>query len=105
MSMGCPILDNFLHGGFPPHGVIEVTGEASAGKTQFVLQALFNVCDLTLYSVNVKGDFTDFLWRHGRHGIIFVYGGISPFGDNAFLIINLGRAAIQTVEPDCSRTC
>ncbi|PNW82260.1 hypothetical protein CHLRE_06g278151v5 [Chlamydomonas reinhardtii] len=42
-TLGCPILDGFLRGGFACGTVTELTGEASAGKTQLVLQSLLTV--------------------------------------------------------------
>ncbi|KAG2439552.1 hypothetical protein HXX76_004905 [Chlamydomonas incerta] len=42
-TLGCPILDGFLRGGFACGSITELTGEASAGKTQLVLQSLLTV--------------------------------------------------------------
>lgn len=38
LSTACPVLDDFLHGGLPTGGLVEVCGESSAGKTQMCLQ-------------------------------------------------------------------
>ncbi|XP_041468263.1 DNA repair protein XRCC3-like [Lytechinus variegatus] len=38
LTTGCPILDDFLHGGILVKGITEVAGQSAAGKTQFCLQ-------------------------------------------------------------------
>jgi RecA/RadA recombinase len=42
LSTGCPILDRHLGGGLRP-GITELTGESATGKSQFVMQLLFQV--------------------------------------------------------------
>ncbi|GLI62980.1 hypothetical protein VaNZ11_005837 [Volvox africanus] len=42
-TLGCGVLDGFLHGGLPCGIITELTGEAAAGKTQLVLQSLLTV--------------------------------------------------------------
>lgn len=39
LSMGSKQIDDLFNGGLPLRGIIEVTGEAGAGKSQFCLQA------------------------------------------------------------------
>ncbi|XP_066281114.1 DNA repair protein XRCC3-like [Branchiostoma lanceolatum] len=43
LSLGCPVLDEFLRGGVPCQGLTEISGESSAGKTQFGLQLCLTV--------------------------------------------------------------
>lgn len=43
LSLGCQILDEFLHGGILKQGITEVTGESSCGKTQICLQLCLTV--------------------------------------------------------------
>lgn len=43
LSLGCPILDNFLHGGILSRGITEITGESAAGKTQLCIQLCLTV--------------------------------------------------------------
>ncbi|XP_060610912.2 DNA repair protein XRCC3 [Anolis sagrei] len=43
LSLGCPVLDNFLQGGIPLTGITEIAGESSAGKTQIALQLALSV--------------------------------------------------------------
>ncbi|XP_064622269.1 DNA repair protein XRCC3-like isoform X2 [Lineus longissimus] len=38
LSMGCHVLDAFLHGGIPSRGITEIAGESGSGKTQICLQ-------------------------------------------------------------------
>ncbi|XP_064484284.1 DNA repair protein XRCC3-like [Ornithodoros turicata] len=38
ISLGCDIIDRFLGGGIPVHGITEISGESSSGKTQICLQ-------------------------------------------------------------------
>lgn len=37
LSVGCPVIDQVLRGGFPLGGVTEISGEAGCGKTQICL--------------------------------------------------------------------
>jgi len=39
LSLGCPIIDQLFKGGLPRRGIIEITGEAGSGKSNFCLQA------------------------------------------------------------------
>ncbi|KAG9132998.1 hypothetical protein Leryth_015386 [Lithospermum erythrorhizon] len=41
LSLGCPILDNLLHGGVPINTLTELVAESGLGKTQLCLQLLF----------------------------------------------------------------
>lgn len=41
--MGCPLLDELLRGGLPGGGVVELSGESGAGKTQLALQLCLSV--------------------------------------------------------------
>ncbi|KAK7340865.1 hypothetical protein VNO77_21581 [Canavalia gladiata] len=41
-SVGCPVLDNFLRGGFPCNSVTELVGESGCGKTQLCLQLVLS---------------------------------------------------------------
>ncbi|XP_045916579.1 DNA repair protein XRCC3 isoform X1 [Micropterus dolomieu] len=43
LSVGCPVLDQLLRGGFPVGGVTELAGESGAGKTQLALQLCLSV--------------------------------------------------------------
>ena len=43
LSLGCQILDGFLHGGILREGITEITGESSSGKTQICLQLCLSV--------------------------------------------------------------
>ncbi|KAJ8045800.1 DNA repair protein XRCC3 [Holothuria leucospilota] len=43
LGIGCPILDEFLHGGVLSQGLTEITGESATGKTQLCLQLCLNV--------------------------------------------------------------
>ncbi|XP_061415000.1 DNA repair protein XRCC3 [Lethenteron reissneri] len=43
LSLGCPVLDAFLRGGFPVPGVSELVGESAAGKTQICMQLSLTV--------------------------------------------------------------
>ncbi|XP_077179904.1 DNA repair protein XRCC3 isoform X2 [Paroedura picta] len=43
LSLGCPVLDDFLRGGIPLMGLTEIAGESSAGKTQIGLQLCLSV--------------------------------------------------------------
>lgn len=43
LSVGCPLLDELLRGGLPACGVIELSGESGAGKTQLALQLCLSV--------------------------------------------------------------
>ncbi|XP_044185788.1 DNA repair protein XRCC3 [Thunnus albacares] len=43
LSAGCPVLDRLLGGGLPVGGVIELSGESGAGKTQLALQLCLSV--------------------------------------------------------------
>jgi DNA-repair protein XRCC3 len=38
LSLGCPILDQYLSGGIRPEGIMEIYGESACGKTQVCLQ-------------------------------------------------------------------
>nr|XP_038969313.1 DNA repair protein XRCC3 isoform X2 [Rattus norvegicus] len=38
LSLGCPVLDQFLGGGLPLEGITGLAGRSSAGKTQLALQ-------------------------------------------------------------------
>eukprot|EP00057_Strongylocentrotus_purpuratus_P033203 XP_790563.2 PREDICTED: DNA repair protein XRCC3 [Strongylocentrotus purpuratus] len=38
LTTGCPILDEFLHGGILVKGITEIAGQSAAGKTQLCLQ-------------------------------------------------------------------
>ncbi|XP_061360442.1 DNA repair protein XRCC3 homolog [Gastrolobium bilobum] len=41
-SVGCPVLDHCLSGGFPCNSVTELVGESGCGKTQFCLQLVLS---------------------------------------------------------------
>ncbi|MCO5554936.1 hypothetical protein L7F22_008475 [Adiantum nelumboides] len=41
-SLGCPVLDSFLHGGIPCGSVTELVGECGSAKTQVCLQLLLS---------------------------------------------------------------
>ncbi|CAN0398329.1 unnamed protein product [Lampetra fluviatilis] len=43
LSLGCPVLDAFLRGGFPVPGVSELVGESATGKTQICMQLSLTV--------------------------------------------------------------
>ncbi|XP_032803690.1 DNA repair protein XRCC3 isoform X1 [Petromyzon marinus] len=43
LSLGCPVLDAFLQGGFPVPGVSELVGESATGKTQICMQLSLTV--------------------------------------------------------------
>ena len=43
LSVGCPLLDNFLHGGILSSGITEITGESATGKTQLCMQLCLTV--------------------------------------------------------------
>lgn len=43
LSLGCQILDGFLHGGILSEGITEITGVSSSGKTQVCLQLCLSV--------------------------------------------------------------
>ena len=49
LSMGSNSIDLLLNGGLPLRGIIEVTGEAGAGKSQFCLQACLQTIVRTIY--------------------------------------------------------
>ena len=54
LSMGCPILDQYLQGGILPQAVTEVAGTSAAGKTQLCLQ-LSLIVQLPLEYGGLKG--------------------------------------------------
>lgn len=43
LSLGCPVLDQFLGGGLPLEGITDLAGRSSAGKTQLALQLCLTV--------------------------------------------------------------
>ncbi|XP_076010586.1 DNA repair protein XRCC3 [Genypterus blacodes] len=43
LSLACPELDDLLRGGLPMGGIIELSGESGAGKTQLALQLCLSV--------------------------------------------------------------
>lgn len=43
LSLGCPVLDQFLGGGLPLEGITDLAGCSSAGKTQLALQLCLTV--------------------------------------------------------------
>ncbi|CAG2235633.1 XRCC3 [Mytilus edulis] len=43
LTTGCKSIDEALRGGFLSHGITEISGESSAGKTQLCLQLCLNV--------------------------------------------------------------
>lgn len=43
LSLGCPVLDQFLGGGLPLEGITDLAGRSSAGKTQLGLQLCLTV--------------------------------------------------------------
>lgn len=43
LSVGCPLLDELLRGGLPTGGIVELSGESGAGKTQLALQLCLSV--------------------------------------------------------------
>ncbi|CAD7698549.1 unnamed protein product [Ostreobium quekettii] len=42
-TLGCPVLDDLLHGGLPCGSITEIVGESGVGKTQLCLQACLSV--------------------------------------------------------------
>ena len=43
LSLGCPLLDQYLHGGLLPKTLVEIAGTSAAGKTQLCLQLALTV--------------------------------------------------------------
>ncbi|XP_033096535.1 DNA repair protein XRCC3-like isoform X2 [Anneissia japonica] len=43
LSLGCPRLDAFLHGGILSQGITEIAGESASGKTQICIQLCLTV--------------------------------------------------------------
>lgn len=53
LSTGCKNIDDCINGGISLQGITELSGESSAGKTQFALQLLLQVFNYVI-SVNFQ---------------------------------------------------
>lgn len=71
LSLGCPVLDQFLGGGLPLEGITGLAGRSSAGKTQLALQLCLAVQFPRQYGGLEAGEWLSFL--RGRTGITLTH--------------------------------
>jgi len=84
--MGCKILDGIFHGGLPTRGIIEVTGEAGSGKTQFCLQALMQAHLPPSHGglgggslwISTEGEFPSSRWEQITNSFLSRYDFLDP---------------------------
>lgn len=68
LSLGCPVLDQFLGGGLPLEGITDLAGCSSAGKTQLALQLCLTVQFPRQYGGLEAGEWLPFLGVEGGRG-------------------------------------
>ncbi|KAL1789399.1 DNA repair protein XRCC3 [Sigmodon hispidus] len=78
LSLGCPVLDQFLGGGLPLEGIIDLAGRSSAGKTQLALQLCLTVQFPRQYGGLEAGEWPPLPGEQGRQSPGRWYSGACP---------------------------